>query len=158
MAWLETVHVPFLMRQHQEKDHAKHSIRRYINDFLNFTLDWSVLERRKLMKLCETSKLKTNEKYCLAFHPSQSFRDLQEMGGVRLKDLKDHTNGIGGAWGSDTWACLVKDDIDKDFDNTENGQSSLDNTKSKRSLLIPVSVFTSAQIMKICDHLEQNED
>ena len=110
------------------------------------------------MKLCETSKLKTGEKYCLSFHPSQSFRDLQEMGGVRLNDLKDHTNGIGGSWGSDTWACLVRDDTDLDFDKTEVGQSGLDNTKSKRALLIPVSVFTSTQIMKICDLLGQNED
>ena len=157
MAWLERVHIPFLMRQHQEKDHAKHSIRRYMNALLAFMLDWTIMERRKLMKICETAKLTSGEKYCLAFHPSQAFRDLQEMGGVRLKDLKEHTNAIGGAWGSDTWACLVRDDVDIDFDQSES-QSGLENTKSKRSILIPVSIFTSAQIMKLCDYLGQNED
>ena len=94
----------------------------------------------------------------MAYHPSQRFRDLQELGGVRLKDLKEHTNAVGGSWGTDTWACLVKDEVD-DFDSTEDGNSNgLDNTKSKRALLIPVSIFTSTQIMKLCDQLGQNED
>ena len=119
-------------------------------------LEWTILDRRKLLKLCETAKLKMGEKYCLAYHPSQAYRDLQEMGGVRLKELKDHTNDAGGAWGADTWACLVKDDVDE-FDETETN-SGLDNTKSKRAILIPVSVFSSAQIIKICDYLGQNDD
>ena len=156
MNWLERVHVPFLMKQHQEKDHAKNSIKRYFNDlFNNFMVTWTVLERRKLLKLCETAKLKTGEKYCLAFHPSLTFRDLQEMGGVKLKELKDHTNSIGGAWGADTWACLVKDDTD-DFDNDSN--PGFDNTCSKRALLVPVSVFPSTTIIKVCDFLGQNDD
>ena len=160
MEWMEKVHVPFLMQQHRERDHAKHSIRRYVNELLLFTEDWTVLERRKLMKLCETSKLRNSDKYCLAFHPSQAYRNLQELGGVRLKDLKDQTNAIGGAWGSDSWACLVRDDVESDFETTQNNspESGLDQTKSKRALLIPVSVFTSSQIMKICDSLGQNED
>ena len=58
--------------------------------------------------------------------------------------------------GVDTWACLVKDDVDE-FDETETN-SGLDNTKSKRAILIPVSVFSSAQIIKICDYLGQNDD
>ena len=158
MNWVDRVHVPFLMKQHQEKDHAKISIKRYFNDlFNNFMVDWTVQERRKLLKLCETAKLKSGEKYCLAYHPSLSFRVLQEMGGVKLKDLKDHTNSIGGAWGADTWACLVKDDTEDDFD--DNGSNSgLDNTCSKRAILIPVSVFTSTQMMRICDSLGQNDD
>ena len=86
---------PFLIKQHQQKEHSGLSIRRYINGFLNFTLDWSILQRRKLIKLMETSKLKEGEKYCLALHPSQNYRDLQEMGGVRWEDLKDHTNAVG---------------------------------------------------------------
>jgi hypothetical protein len=118
MEWMERVHIPFLKRQHQEKDHAKHSIRRYVIDLFNFTLDWALIERRKLLKICETTKLKSGEKYCLAFHPSQAYQDLQEMGGVRLKDLKDHTNSVGGAWGRDTWACLVSDEVDVDFEQT----------------------------------------
>ena len=157
MSWMERVHIPFLMKQHKEKDHAKLSIRRYINGLLDFMVDWSILERRKFLKICETAKLRAGEKYCLAFHASQAFRDFQELGGVRLKDLKDHTNGIGGAWGADTWACLVREDVDEEFEPSETG-SSLENTKSKRAILIPISVFTSAQIMKICDNLAQNED
>ena len=68
---------------------------RYFNDLLNnFMGTWTVLERRKLLKLCETAKLKSGEKYCLAFHPSFTFRDLQDMGGVKLRELKDHTNSM----------------------------------------------------------------
>lgn len=113
------------------------------------------------MKLMETSKLKEGQRYCLAFHPSHNYRDLQEMGGVRLKDLKDHTNSVGGSWGNDSWACLVRDDVDIDFETTadnEVGQSGLDNTQSKRALLIPVSVFSSTQIIRLCDFLGQNDD
>lgn len=158
MKWMEEVHLPFLALQHREKEHARTSLRRYLNGLLAYTMDWSVIERRKIMKLCATSKLKNGDKYCLAFHPSQTFRDLQELGGVRLKDVKDHTNSVGGSWGADTWACLVNDVAD-DFDSTEEGNAAgLENTKSKRALLIPVSIFTSAQIMKICDLLGQNED
>ena len=83
------------------------------------------------------------------------------MGGVRLKDLKDHTNSVGGSWGNDSWACLVRDDVDIDFETTadnEVGQSGLDNTQSKRALLIPVSVFSSTQIIRLCDFLGQNDD
>ena len=157
MAWMERVHIPFMKRQHQEKDHAKHSIRRYVTDLFNFTLDWSIVERRKLLKICETTKIRSGEKYCLAFHPSQSYQDIQEMGGVRLKDLKDHTNSVGGSWGRDTWACLVSDEVDIDFEQT-GVESGLDDTKSKRAILIPISVFPSAQIMRICDLLGQNDD
>ena len=111
------------------------------------------------MKLMETSKLK-EDKYCLAFHPSMIYKDLQEMGGVRLKELKDHVNSIGGCWGNDSWASLVRDDVDKDFDTTgtEVGQSGLDNTHSKKALIIPVSCFSSTQIIRLCDLLGQNED
>ena len=45
-------------------------------------MEWSLLERRKLMKLMETAQLKTGEKYCLAYHPSRSIQDLQDLGGV----------------------------------------------------------------------------
>ena len=156
IAWMKRVHIPFLLQQHKEKEHAKISIRRYTNALLDFMVDWTVLERRKFLKICETAKLKNGEKYCLAFHASSAFRDFQELGGVRLKDLKDHTNGIGGAWGSDTWANLVKDDVDE-FGEDEI-HSGLEETKSKRAILIPLKVFTSAQIIKICDNTGQNDD
>lgn len=149
MDWVESVHVPFLKKQHQEKDHSKHSIRRFIMEVLSYTLDWSILERRKILKICETSKLTNGTRFCLAFHPSPRYLDFQEMGGVRLKDLKAHTNAVGGAWGEDTWAALVKDNCDAVFDNTEDGTAGLEDTKAKRALLIPVSVFTSSHIMRI---------
>ena len=78
-------------------DHSKNSIRRYISDLLTFMVDWSVLDRMKLGKICETSKLKNDQKYCLAFHASPWFTDFQELGGVSLKDLKAHTNAVGGS-------------------------------------------------------------
>ena len=88
LKWASDVHAPFLKSQHQEKDHSKNSIRRYIMDLLNLIMDWPLLERRKLVKICETGKLKTGEKYCLAFHASPRRADLLEMGGVKWKDLK----------------------------------------------------------------------
>ena len=96
LKWMKTVHAPFLIKQHQQKEHAGLSIRRYFNGLLKFTMEWSLLERRKLMKLMETAKLKTGEKYCLAYHPSRSIQDLQDLGGVSLKDLKEHANAVGG--------------------------------------------------------------
>ena len=71
--WVKTVHAPFLVKQHLEKDHAKHSIRRYVLDLLSHILLWSLIERRKVLKICETKKLKNGQKYCLAFHPSPRY-------------------------------------------------------------------------------------
>ena len=48
MNWMKTVHAPFMIKQHQQKEHAGFSIGRYFNGLLNFNLEWSVLERRKL--------------------------------------------------------------------------------------------------------------
>ena len=92
----------------------------------------------------------------IAWHFMQAVpnRDFQELGGVILKDLKDQTNGTGGAWGSNTWANLVKDDVDEEFGEDEI-HSGLEETKSKRAILIPLKVFTSAQIIKICENLGQ---
>ena len=56
--WLRNIFAPFLKKQHQEKDHSKHSIRRYIMDFISFMIDWNLVERRKIVKICETSKMK----------------------------------------------------------------------------------------------------
>ena len=158
MDWTETVFAPFLIKQHQEKDHSKHSIRRYVNDVLSFILLWSILDRRKILKICETKKLKNGQKYCLAFHPSPRYVDFQEMGGVRLKDLKAHTNAIGGAWGDDTWAAMVRDNCEAVLDTTEDGADGLEDTQAKRAILIPINVFTSSQIMKIATLTGQTED
>ena len=81
------------------------------------------------------------------------------MGGVRLKDLKVHTNSVGGAWGEDTWAALVKDNCEAVLDSSS-GQSDTrkEETRPKRALLIPLSTFTSAQIMKIANMTGQTED
>ena len=155
LAWVDNVHVPFLMKQHQEKDHSKHSIRRYIMDILSYILTWSILDRRKILKICETKKLKNGGKYCLAFHPSPRHVDFQMMGGIRLKDLKTHTNSVGGAWGEDTWAAMVKDSCEAVLDTTEDN---LEETQAKRALLIPLSVFTSTHIIKIATATGQTED
>ena len=70
LSWVEDIHAPYLIKQHLEKDHAQHSIRRYFLDLINHILLWSLIERRKIMKICETKKLRGSQKYCLAFHPS----------------------------------------------------------------------------------------
>ena len=156
--WVEKVHAPFLKKQHREKDHAKHSIRRYINDLFIFILDWSMIDRRKMLKICETSKLKNGQKHCLAFHPNPRYVDFQEMGGVRLKELKMHTNNVGGAWGDDTWANLVKESVDAIFESPEDEAAGLEDGQAKRAILIPMNVFTSTQIMKFASMLGQTED
>ena len=102
-----------------------------------------------MLKICETSKLKNGQKYCLAFHASPRYVDFQEMGGIRLKDLKAHTNTVGGAWGDDTWAALVRDSCDGVIDNQEDEVAGLEDTQAKRAILIPLSVFTSSHIMRI---------
>ena len=58
-----------------------------------------------------------------------------------------HTNLVGGAWGEDTWAALVRDDCDA-LDNGDYPET-LDDTK--RAVLIPIDAFPSSQIMKICN-------
>ena len=156
--WVEKNHAPFLKKQHQERDHSKLSIRRYITDLMNFVLDWPLIERRKILKICETSKLKNGQKYCLAFHPSPKYVDFQLMGGVSLKDLKTHTNAVGGAWGEDTWAALVKDNCDAIIDDTEEEGKGLEDTKAKRALLIPMIVFTSSHIIRVSGLTGQTED
>ena len=70
LEWIQTTFVPFLVKQHIEKDHSKHSIRRYIIDLQNYILPWSLVDRRKILKICETKKLSNGQKYCLAFHAS----------------------------------------------------------------------------------------
>ena len=80
------------------------------------------------------------------------------MGGVRLKDLKSHTNSVGGAWGDDTWAALVKDNCEAVFDSSNDNVEGLDDTQTKRALLIPINVFTSSQLIKISTMTGQTED
>ena len=116
---------------------------------LTFMVDWSILERGKILKICETSKMKNGQKYCLAFHASQRHADIQELGGVSLKDLRAHTNAVGGAWGEDTYAALVKDDCEEVLEAPEEECSGLDDTTPKRALSISLGVFTSSHIMKI---------
>ena len=156
--WAEKVHGPFLKKQHQEKDHSKNSIRRYVCDLLTYMVDWSILEVRKVLKICETSKLKNEQKFCLAFHASTRFVDFREMGGTSLKDLKMHTNAVGEAWGEDTWAALVRDEYDAAFETPEEEEAGLEDTKPKRALLIPIGVFTSSHIIKIAKMTGQVED
>ena len=66
------------------------------------------------------------------------------MGGVRLKDLKIHTNAVGGLWGEDSWAALVKDSCEGILDATEDAAEEFTETQAKRALLIPINVFTSS--------------
>lgn len=73
LEWAKNVHAPFLIKQHIEKDHSRHSIRRYILALLDNIILWSLVERRKVLKICETKKLKNGQKYCLAFHPSPRY-------------------------------------------------------------------------------------
>ena len=53
---------------------------------------------------------------------SQAYQDFQDMGGIKLKDLKDHTYDVGGSWGTDSWACLVRDDIKTDNEEAQKKQ------------------------------------
>ena len=68
------------------------------------------------MKFMVTAKLKTREKYCFVFHPS--IKDLQDLGGVSLKELKEHANAVGGYQGSDSRFLLVRDNVDLVIETT----------------------------------------
>ena len=35
------------------------------------------------------------------------------MGGVTLKELKEHTQALGGHWGADSWATLVRENAEE---------------------------------------------
>ena len=89
---------------------------------------------------------------------SLRYVDFQEMGGVKMKDLKTHTNAVGGKWGDDTWAALVRDSCEEAFNTTEDGEDTFDDTQPKRAILIPLDVFPSSQIMKISKSLGQSDD
>ena len=92
----------------------------------------------------------------MAFHPSRKVGDFQVMGGVSLKELKEHTNAVGGAFGDDTLATLVRDSA---LDVTEvEGEDSLDDTQAKRALLVPLNVWQSDQIRRMAIALGQTED
>ena len=65
------------------------------------------------------------------------------------KNLNAHTNAVGGAWGEDTYAALVRDDCEEVFETPEEEDAGLDDTTPKRALLMPLVVFTSSHIMKI---------
>ena len=67
------------------------------------------------------------------FHPSRKVGHFQVMWRCSLKELKEHTSAVGGAFGDDTWATLVRDSA---LDVTEvEGEDSLDDTQAKRALL-----------------------
>ena len=65
---------------------------------------------------------------------------------------------MGGKWGDDTWAALVKDNYEEDFNSSNEAIDALESTQPKRSLLIPLSVFSSSQIMKLAMLLGQSDD
>ena len=148
--WAEQVHVPFLIGQHMEKDHSIHSIRRYGNGLLDFVNGFSDSDILKFMKICQTSK--TKSKHVLALHPDKKYPSFRELGQVSLIDVKQHLPSVGGIWDDTTFATLLRADVDdKDSSNIT------ENMVAKRALLIPMNVFTSSQIMKICDVTGQKE-
>ena len=59
--------------------------------------------------------------------------------------------------GKITWAALVKDTCDTAFETPEEAETMVD-TKAKRTLLIPVNVFTSSMIMIMSSLLGQTDD
>ena len=60
------------------------------------------------------------------------------------KNLNAHTNVVGGAWGEDTYAALVRDDCEEVFQTPEEEDAGLDDTTPKCALLIPLGVFLVA--------------
>ena len=151
LEWVDKVHVPFLVSQHMEKDHAIHSIRRYINGLMEFANVMSETDVQKFMRICSSEK--TKSKHVLAVHNDKKYPDLQKLGHVRLLDLRSHLPSIGGLWDDSTFATFVRNEVD-DLDTTKYDRTSM---VAKRALLIPMAVFTSAQKMKLCDLTGQKE-
>ena len=65
-----------------EKDHAIHSLRRYVNGLLDFASGMSETEVQKFMRICTTRK--TKSKHVLAIHPDKRYPDLKQLGFVKL--------------------------------------------------------------------------
>ena len=80
------------------------------------------------------------------------------MVGVKLKDLKAHTNLIVGSRGEDIWASLVKGACEAVFEASEEETAGLEETQAKRALLIPINVFTSSHIIRIATMTGQIKD
>ena len=151
MEWAENFHVPFIVSQHVEKDHAVHSIRRYVNGILEFASGMIETDVLKFMRICNTKK--TRDKFVLALHPDKRYQGLTEFGNVKIFDIKKHLPTVGGLWDETTYASFVKAGIE-DLDDSKDAKANL---IAKRALLIPMSCFTSAQKMKICDLTGQKE-
>ena len=149
--WAENVHIPFLVGQHIEIDSSNSVITRYVNGLLLFVAGMSETEVLKFMKICQTSK--TKSKHVLAIHPDKRYPDLKQLDNIKLMDVKKHLPSVGGIWDDTTYATLLRADID-DLEATQNVGNSM---VAKRALLIPMSVFTSSQIMKVCDKTGQKE-
>ena len=65
---------------------------------------------------------------------------------------------LGEAGGDDTWANLVKETVDAVFDTPEEEAAGLEDGQAKRSILMPIEVFTSSQIMRMSNMLGQSDD
>ena len=84
-------------------------------ELLNYLLDWTVLDRRKILKICETSKLKNGQKFCLSFRTSPRYLVFQELVWCKTKGSESAYKCCGwslgrGHMGSSCerymWGCL----------------------------------------------------
>ena len=68
--WISRTLVPFMRMQHRESTHAKGSIRRFIRATLEFLKTRPLIERRKVLKIVETTKLNEDKDttFAPAFH------------------------------------------------------------------------------------------
>ena len=58
-------------RSEKAKQHAASSIRRYFRTLIEHIRDWPLVERRKILKICETRKLERGKgNICIAFYPT----------------------------------------------------------------------------------------
>ena len=151
LEWSERVHIPFMVVQHMEKDHAIHSIRRYFNGLMEFVSVLCETDIQKFMRIVSSEK--TKSKYALALHNDKKYPDLQRMGFVKLMDLRSHLPSVGGLWNDSTYATFLRNEVD-DLDTTKYDKASM---VAKRAVLVPINVFTSAQKMKLCDLTGQKE-
>ena len=90
----------------------KKNIQRYIKSLILVVKNqgWPLLKIRKYLKICQTNKLISGEKWCLAFHVSKKIMEFGELGGITAKELKEHVNLVGGIV-VDFFAGLVKESV-----------------------------------------------
>ena len=152
--WAETVHIPFLISQHIERDNAVNAIRRYFKGVLELIDGLSEAEVLKFCKIIKQKDRNAEFKYVLALHVDKRYSELQCMWSIKVTDVKTHLASVKGRWDNQTSAAFVKDTI---HDLGEESVMDDLGTVTKRCMFVPMNVFPSADVQRFVQLTGQSE-